>query len=203
MIFAQSVQKKQMKIKKCLDAGGSISIPLLMVFCAPCSAVLAENPISALMRIDEYGNHVLCAPCRRHIYCANDRGKIGDLSFAYTNPNMCQEEGETPKPGVPIGAKQPTQDYAHAPAPRQWLCPQCSSRIWATPRVYTGDCEPHDWWWCRTCQREKHDKAKIENDKQRTEIQKKRKRDKSAAEKEALKKQLPRNAQSLHRWFGV
>jgi hypothetical protein len=69
--------------------------------------------------------------------------------------------------------------------------------------VYTGDSEPHDWLWCRTCQREKHDKAKIENDKQRTEIQKKRKRDKSAAEKEALKKQLPRNAQSLHRWFGV
>ena len=105
MIFAQSVQKKQMKIKKCLDAGGSISIQLIMVFCAPCTAILAENPISALMRIDEYGNHVLCVACiftvpttvarsgichllTRTLTCAKRKGRL-------RNPG-CQSERNSP-----------------------------------------------------------------------------------------------------------
>lgn len=41
-----------------------------------------------------------------------------------------------------------------------WNCRKCNQWISSQPREYEGGTEPDDWWWCRTCQKEKQTSKK-------------------------------------------
>ena len=123
----------------------------LMAFCGPCSAMLNENPVGILLRRDEHGNQLLCAPCRRRIYSANDSVRLGLTSFNFVNPAAVDNAAAHASLSVVTSAE--TVKSLESTMNR-WVCPRCSSVIFATPRMFEGEQEPEDWWWCKACQRE-------------------------------------------------
>jgi len=131
----------------------------------PCQAVVDENPIAVLIRRNEDGNNLLCNNCRRTIYINNKNAENGLTNFTFERPSL------TPK--MPKDTSQPPHsmlcvtesasiDLAGNFATWQhWYCQICKSRVWAQPRVFDGENEPEDWWWCNTCKRQRQEEMHV------------------------------------------
>jgi hypothetical protein len=174
-----------------------------MLLCAPCKVLVDADPIAVLLRRDEFGNNVLCGKCRHKIYMMNTSTMSGLLNFTYENPS---KEQETEHEGLMQGKRklernehteqtQLRRDFAPLSTSKQsadenqWLCKRCNGKIWARPRVFDGEIEPEDWWWCRTCQKEKQEKH---NEKQKEQ----RNIEKVAREKQRKKAKLDNEKRS-------
>lgn len=138
-----------------------------MPFCEQCEAILNENPLGALLRRDDLGNLLLCAPCRKLIYRANDDVKYGYTSFTFVNPAKHRSEDSATLCATSATGNAATAAASSAYAAaadtcaERWFCTRCRSAIFAMPRAFEGDDEPEDWWWCRTCQKEYREAGKV------------------------------------------
>lgn len=144
-----------------------------MALCGPCQAIVDDNPIAMLIRRDVCGNNLLCAQCRTRVYQANDSVKSGHAFFEFANPNRADAGSEVAEvswdqapPGQnSVGAS--SEKHAASVCSVAWSCPRCHSAIFATPRLFEGDNEPRDWWWCKTCQRMQREADAAERDAER------------------------------------
>jgi len=126
----------------------------------PCQAIVDENPLAVLIRRDEDGNNLLCNNCRRTIYLNNKNAENGYHNFTFEKPTL------TPMPkdtllalcGV-LGVTKSTSFNLEGNFAlwEHWYCQLCKSRVWAQPRVFDGENEPEDWWWCNTCKRQRQE----------------------------------------------
>jgi len=131
-----------------------------MSLCMPCQAIVDENPLAILIRRDEDGNNLLCNNCRRTIYLNNKNAENGNHNFTFERPSLTPIP-KTTSPALycePAVIKSANIDSAGNFASWQhWYCQLCKSRVWAQPRVFDGENEPEDWWWCNTCKRQRQE----------------------------------------------
>ncbi len=124
-----------------------------MSLCMPCQAVVDENPLAVLIRRDDYGNNLLCDHCRKTIYVNNKNAANGWHNFTFERPNCMQKETAQCMLGISESASLCCEE--NLTSWERWYCPLCKSRVWAKPRIFHGESEPEDWWWCNTCKKQK------------------------------------------------
>jgi hypothetical protein len=152
-----------------------------MPLCAPCQALVDDDPIGVLLRRDEFGNNVLCGKCRHIIYSVNSAAAAGLIGFTYENPNQ-QEDGVAMhlKRELLRNEQTPLRVVLFSPPTasayqNEWFCKQCRCRVWASPRAFDGDNEPEDWWWCISCKKEKQEMQKERRNAEKVERERRRK----------------------------
>jgi len=123
---------------------------LMSSLCGKCRAIVDENPFCVLFRRDDFGNYILCQPCRRSIWSANNNAAQGLHEFQYVNPSAPSTHS-IDESFTPTSVQKTKKDDT----PDSWACSRCFSRVHARPREFFGKSEPEDWWWCRKCQQEK------------------------------------------------
>jgi len=131
-----------------------------MSLCMPCQAIVDENPLAVLIRRDEDGNNLLCNNCRRTIYLKNNNAQNGFHNFTFERPTLTPMAKDTSQAlcGVLGVTKSASLNLeGNFAAWQHWYCQLCKSRVWAQPRVFDGENEPEDWWWCNTCKRERQE----------------------------------------------
>lgn len=178
-----------------------------MLLCSPCQAKMREDSMAVLLRRDEFGNNLLCNDCRRAIYKNNVDAQNGFHNFTYENPNTTQKKTTQPtlctsRQSIAFGCDSYDASW------EQWFCKRCHSRVWAKPRVFDGENEPEEWWWCKTCKKEKMEKMqrKMELDKaQRKVEQLKRKRkalrDRNIHDKNIHDRDIQNCRSTLDKWL--
>ena len=146
-----------------------------MSLCMPCQAIVDENPLAILIRRDEDGNNLLCNNCRRTIYLNNKNAENGNHNFTFERPNLTSIPKTTSQALYcePAVIKSANIDSAGNFASWQhWYCQLCKSRVWAQPRVFEGENEPQDWWWCNTCKRQRQEQIKSKAEEKKEALQK-------------------------------
>ena len=134
-----------------------------MSLCMPCQAIVDENPLAILLRRDEDGNNLLCNNCRRTIYLNNKNAENGVHNFTFrrptltpmpknTSPALYCEQAVTKSTNIDLAVNFASWQH--------WYCQLCKSRVWAQPRVFDGENEPQDWWWCNTCKRQRQEQMR-------------------------------------------
>ena len=67
------------------------SLPVInMRLCAPCQAVMNQDPLAVLIRRNMDGNSILCPSCRQQIFSENAAVQDGQKSFVFQNPANLQ-----------------------------------------------------------------------------------------------------------------
>ncbi len=161
-----------------------------MQLCAACQVLVDADPIAVLLRRDELGNNVLCGECRQKIYRTNTTSMSGLLNFTYENPS--KEQGETAQHTLCSRRETPNEE---------WSCKRCRCRVWAKPRFFDGANEPEDWWWCRTCQKEKQEIDKKQRNTEKVEREKQRKKAKYDHNKKSRILQDAHRYPKLDKWL--
>jgi hypothetical protein len=119
----------------------------------PCQAVVDENPMAVLIRRDDNGKNLLCNHCRKTIYVNNKNAENGLHNFTFERPNSIQKETAQRMLGISESASICCEDDLSSWD--TWYCKLCKSKVWAKPRMFHGENEPEDWWWCNTCKKQK------------------------------------------------
>ena len=166
----------------------------------PCQAVVDENPIAVLIRRDDNGNNLLCDHCRKTIYVNNKKAANGWHNFTFERPNCIQKETAQRMLGISESASICCED--DLTSWDLWYCQLCKTRVWAKPRMFHGEIEPEDWWWCKTCKEQKKESIFLEKAQALGFMQRHKSRELKQTKKTDCTKQQLESYPKLDKWFG-